>query len=132
MLASVHEQMALVKAQSTGGFSMNYFRQEMVKLQILTAAIIKNELPRNSTTGMIKVSSGVNRSVCKFGITPITGIPGAKLPLLRYQFTQACSAGRAADHQINFDKAEGAQVAAAAAAIVGEQKLASLVSHRSR
>jgi hypothetical protein len=37
-LASVHEQMALVKAQSTGGFSMDYFRQEMVGLQILTAA----------------------------------------------------------------------------------------------
>jgi hypothetical protein len=27
-LASPHEQMALVKAQSTESFSMNYFRQE--------------------------------------------------------------------------------------------------------
>ncbi len=36
-LASVHEQMALVKAQSTRGFFTNYFRQEMVGPQILTA-----------------------------------------------------------------------------------------------
>src|SRR4029453_9778609 len=37
-LASVHEQMTLVKAQSTAGFFTNYFRQEMVGPQILTAA----------------------------------------------------------------------------------------------
>jgi hypothetical protein len=34
-LASVHEQMALVKAQSTAGFLTNYFRQEMVGPRIL-------------------------------------------------------------------------------------------------
>ena len=28
-LASIHERMALVKAQSTEGFFTNYFRQEM-------------------------------------------------------------------------------------------------------
>jgi hypothetical protein len=37
-LVSVHEQMALVKAQSPGGFFTNYFRQEMVGPQILSAA----------------------------------------------------------------------------------------------
>ena len=37
-LARVHEQMAHIKAQSTGGFFTNYFRQEMVGPQILTAA----------------------------------------------------------------------------------------------
>jgi hypothetical protein len=37
-LARVHEQMALVKAQSTGGFFTNYFRQELVGPQILSAA----------------------------------------------------------------------------------------------
>lgn len=37
-LASVHEQMALVKARSTGGFFTNYFRQELVGQQILSAA----------------------------------------------------------------------------------------------
>jgi hypothetical protein len=36
-LAIVHEQMALIKAQSTGGFFTNYFREEMVGPQILTA-----------------------------------------------------------------------------------------------
>jgi hypothetical protein len=37
-LACVHDQRALVKAQSTGGYWTNYFRQEMVGPQILTAA----------------------------------------------------------------------------------------------
>jgi hypothetical protein len=37
-LASVHKQMALVKAQSSGGFFTNYFRQELVGPQILSAA----------------------------------------------------------------------------------------------
>jgi hypothetical protein len=36
-LATVHEQMALVKARSTGGFFTNYFRQEMVGSRILSA-----------------------------------------------------------------------------------------------
>jgi hypothetical protein len=38
MLASVHEHMVLVKAQSTGVFFTNYFRQELVGPQILSAA----------------------------------------------------------------------------------------------
>jgi hypothetical protein len=46
-LASVHEQMALVKAQSTGGFFTNYFRQEMVGPQILTAATARSVLLAN-------------------------------------------------------------------------------------
>jgi hypothetical protein len=43
-LASVHEQMALVKAQCTRGFFTNYFRQEMVGPQILTAATARTVL----------------------------------------------------------------------------------------
>ena len=46
-LASVHEQMALVKAQSSGGFFTNYFRQEMVGPQILTAATARSVLLAN-------------------------------------------------------------------------------------
>jgi hypothetical protein len=46
-LASVHEQMALVKAQSTGGFFTNYFRQEMVGPQILAAATARTVLLAN-------------------------------------------------------------------------------------
>ena len=46
-LASAHEQMALVKAQSTGGFSTNYFHQEMVGPQILTAATARSILLAN-------------------------------------------------------------------------------------
>jgi hypothetical protein len=46
-LASAHEQMALVKAQSTGGFFTNYFRQEMVGPQILTAATARSVLLAN-------------------------------------------------------------------------------------
>jgi hypothetical protein len=37
-LVSAHDQMALVKAQSTGAVLTNYFRQDMVGQQILTAA----------------------------------------------------------------------------------------------
>jgi hypothetical protein len=37
-LARVHERMALVKAQSTGGFFTNYFRQELVGPRILSVA----------------------------------------------------------------------------------------------
>jgi hypothetical protein len=43
-LARVHEQMALVKAQSTGSFFTNYFRQELVGPQILTAATSRTVL----------------------------------------------------------------------------------------
>ncbi len=46
-LASAHEQMALVKAQSTGRFLTNYFRQEMVRPQILTAATARSVLLGN-------------------------------------------------------------------------------------
>src|SRR5262249_61011065 len=46
-LASVHEQMALIKAQSTGVLSTNYFRQEMVGPQILTAATARSILLAN-------------------------------------------------------------------------------------
>ena len=46
-LASVHEQMALIKAQSNGGFFTNYFRQEMVGPQILTAATARSVLLAN-------------------------------------------------------------------------------------
>jgi hypothetical protein len=43
-LASVHEQMAFVKAQSTRGFFTNYFRQQMVGSQILSAATPRSVL----------------------------------------------------------------------------------------
>jgi hypothetical protein len=46
-LTRVHEQMALVKAQSIGGFFTNYFRQEMVGPQILTAATARSVLLAN-------------------------------------------------------------------------------------
>ena len=46
-LARVHEQMALVKAQFTDGFFTNYFRQEMVGPQILTAATARSVLLAN-------------------------------------------------------------------------------------
>src|SRR5262249_10372745 len=46
-LASVHEQMALIKAQSTGVLSTNYFRQEMVGPQILAAATARSILLAN-------------------------------------------------------------------------------------
>jgi hypothetical protein len=46
-LARVHEQMALVKAQSTGVFFTNYFRQEMVGPQIVTAATAGSVLLAN-------------------------------------------------------------------------------------
>src|SRR5438034_188193 len=46
-LASVHEQMALIKAQSAGGFFTNYFHQEMVGPQILTAATARSILLMN-------------------------------------------------------------------------------------
>jgi hypothetical protein len=46
-LASVHDRMALVKAQSTGAFFTNYFRQEMVGPQILTSATARTVLLAN-------------------------------------------------------------------------------------
>ena len=46
-LASVREQMALIKAQSTAGFFTNYFRQEMVGPRILTAAKARSILLAN-------------------------------------------------------------------------------------
>jgi hypothetical protein len=46
-LANVHEQMALIKAQSNGGLFTNYFRQEMVGPQILTAATARTVLLAN-------------------------------------------------------------------------------------
>jgi hypothetical protein len=46
-LASAYEQMALVKAQSTRGFSTNYFRQQLVGPQILTAATARSVLLAN-------------------------------------------------------------------------------------
>jgi hypothetical protein len=46
-LASFHEQMAFVKAQSTGGFFTNYFRQEMVGPQILTVGTARSVLLAN-------------------------------------------------------------------------------------
>jgi hypothetical protein len=46
-VARVHEQMALVKAQSTGGCLTNYFRQEMLGPQILTAATARSVLVAN-------------------------------------------------------------------------------------
>jgi hypothetical protein len=46
-LANAHQQMARIKAQSTGGFSTNYFRQEMVGPQILTAATARSVLLAN-------------------------------------------------------------------------------------
>src|SRR6266550_6204568 len=46
-LERIHEKMALVKAQSIGGFFTNYFRQEMVGPQILTAATARSVLLAN-------------------------------------------------------------------------------------
>lgn len=46
-LANVHEQMALIKAQSTGSFFTNYFREEMVGPQILSAATDRSVLLAN-------------------------------------------------------------------------------------
>ena len=46
-LASVHEQMALIKSQSTGVLFTNYFRQEMVGSQVLTAATARTILVAN-------------------------------------------------------------------------------------
>jgi hypothetical protein len=54
-LASVHEQMARVKAQSTGGFFTNYFRQEMVGPQILTAATARSILLANDEHDFFRV-----------------------------------------------------------------------------
>jgi hypothetical protein len=54
-LASVHEQMALVKAQSTGDFCTNYFRQEMVGPQILTAATARSVLLANNEHGFFRL-----------------------------------------------------------------------------
>src|SRR5205823_7580998 len=47
-LTSIHQQMALVKAQSTGGFFTNYFRQEMVGPQVLSAATGRTVLVVNN------------------------------------------------------------------------------------
>jgi hypothetical protein len=46
-LANAHEQMALIKAQSAGSFFTNYFREEMVGPQILTAATARSVLLAN-------------------------------------------------------------------------------------
>jgi hypothetical protein len=46
-LERVHEQMALVKAQSSGGFFTNYFRQELVGSQILSATTPRTILLAN-------------------------------------------------------------------------------------
>jgi hypothetical protein len=46
-LASIHEQTAVVKAQTSGSFFTNYFRQEMVGPQILTAARARTILLAN-------------------------------------------------------------------------------------
>ena len=46
-LGSVHDQMALIRAQSSGGYLTNYFRQEMVGSQILTAATARSVLLAN-------------------------------------------------------------------------------------
>jgi hypothetical protein len=54
-LASVHEQMALIKAQSTEGFFTNYFRQEMVGSQILTAATARSVLVANKEHGFFRL-----------------------------------------------------------------------------
>jgi hypothetical protein len=54
-LATFHEQMALVKAQSAGGFCTNYFRQEMVGPQILTAATARSVLLANDEHGFFRL-----------------------------------------------------------------------------
>jgi hypothetical protein len=46
-LANAHEWMRQIKAQSTGGFFTNYFRQEMVGTQILTVATDRSLLMIN-------------------------------------------------------------------------------------
>jgi hypothetical protein len=46
-LERLHEQMALVKAQSSGGFFTNYFRQELVGPQILSATTPRTILLAN-------------------------------------------------------------------------------------
>jgi hypothetical protein len=47
-LASVHDAMARVKAESTGGFHTNYFRQEMPGSQIMSAATARTVLMLNN------------------------------------------------------------------------------------
>jgi hypothetical protein len=54
-LARVHEQMALVKAQSTEGIFTNYFRQEMVGSQILTAATARTILLANNEHDFLRL-----------------------------------------------------------------------------
>jgi hypothetical protein len=47
-LANIHEQMAVIKAQSTGCFFTTYFREEMVGPQILSAATDRSVLLANA------------------------------------------------------------------------------------
>ena len=46
-VAEVHDEMARIKAQSTGGFCTNYFRQEMPGSQIMSAATARTVLVLN-------------------------------------------------------------------------------------
>jgi hypothetical protein len=54
-IARVHEQMALIKAQSSGRFFTNYFRQELVGPQILTAATARSVLLANDEHGFFRL-----------------------------------------------------------------------------
>jgi hypothetical protein len=54
-LARAHQQMALVKAQSSGGFFTNYFRQEMVGPEILTATSAHSVLLANDEHGFFRL-----------------------------------------------------------------------------
>jgi hypothetical protein len=54
-LPRVHEQMAAVKAQSNGGFFTNYFRQELVGSQILTAATGRSVLLVNDEHDFLRL-----------------------------------------------------------------------------
>lgn len=47
-LAKVHEEMARVKAESTGGFHTNYFRQELTGSEIMTATTSRTVLVLNN------------------------------------------------------------------------------------
>ena len=69
-LVRVHEQMAFVKAQSTGGFFTNYFRQEMVGPQIFTAATARSVLLANDEHDFFRLAPALAHFVVEVAPTP--------------------------------------------------------------
>jgi hypothetical protein len=75
-LASVHEQMALIKAQSAEGFFTNYFRQEMVGSQILSAATPRTVLLANDEHDFFRLYFFTNDLVDLAQILRDVDLPG--------------------------------------------------------